>query len=354
MTDEKRKTLRLLLAGLACSESLGSTSEFVPQSEIPKLYATLKGKGWPLEKQVGGGAFGWKPNAMTDDGQQSMCLIRSYVECGKFDPEDVGKQLVAWLNSHPPDVGGTTARTLSALRSGTPWHQTGLDDFAKYPDAAANGSLMRNGVLAGLLVGKDLNLLFRSTVQHSIISHAHPLAVLTCAAHSWIISDELSEWGEGPTSDPDGWLDNFYEDWTAYVSNEDDPHVGKWLDTVGKAMQPAGEALTGAEWDPRKFNPFKTDFTGRAGFCLLTLQIGVWALHWSKMDDAFPVPAGFPAEVFERRGPWTIAWPAMVGNDSDTYGACAGCMVAAAHGSVPEAITEGLEALQAFDKLVSG
>ena len=240
---------------------------------------------------------------------------------------------------------------LGRLRDGAAWDEAGLLDYKSHPTNAANGSLMRNGILPGLLFGEELNLLFRATVQHSIITHANPLAVLCCAAHSWIIADELSEWGQGPTSDPDGWLDSFYDDWTAYVVGEDDPHVGKWLDTVRMAMQRAGEALSQADWNPHTFNPFKVDFGGRAGYCLLTLQIAVWALHWSKLDEPFPVPDGFPAEVFRKRGAWTIAWPSLVGHDSDTYGAVFGAMAAAAHGDVPHAMTEKLSALLAFDRL---
>ncbi len=115
MTDEQRKTLRLLLTGLASGDSLGSSAEFVPQSQIPALYAKLKAKGWPF-RQVGGGAFNWKPGSPTDDTDQAMCLVRSYVELGRFDPADVAKRLVAWLDSGPPDVGGTTARTLGRAR----------------------------------------------------------------------------------------------------------------------------------------------------------------------------------------------------------------------------------------------
>lgn len=352
MTEEHRKALRLLLAGLVAGEGLGSTSEFVHQSQIPALYAKLKHKGWPF-KQVGGGAFNWKPGEATDDGQQALCLVHSFVERGKFDPVDVAQRLVEWLNSGPRDVGGTTARTLGRIRDGAAWHEAGLLDYKHHPHNAANGSLMRNGVVPGILFGQDLNLLFRATVQHSIITHAHPLAVLCCAAHSWIIADQLSKWGQGPTSDPDGWLDAFYDDWTAYVAGEDDPYVGKWLDTVRMALQPAGEALTEADWEPHTFNPFNVDFGGRAGYCLLTLQIAVWALHWSKLDDPFPVPAGFPVDVFQKRGIWAIAWPAVVGHDSDTYGATSGSCLAAAHRDVPNPILQSLYALVEFDEITS-
>ena len=70
------------------------------------------------------------------------------------------------------------------------------------------------------------------------------------------------------------------------------------------------------------------------------------------VDEPFDVPEGFPAEIFARRGAWTLAWPAMIGNDSDTYGAVAGPMIAAAHKSIPATLTDGLEALTAFEDLL--
>jgi ADP-ribosylglycohydrolase len=350
MSTEQRGTLRLLLSGLAAGDSLGSTSEFVAQSQVPALYAKLRHEGWPFT-QVGGGAFGWELGAPTDDTDQALCLVRSFAELGRFDAADVGRRLVAWLDGGPRDVGGTTARTLGHLRSGTPWHEAGRREYDRSPTNAANGSLMRNGVLPGLLFGSGLRELFRATVHHSITTHYHPLPVVCCAAQSWVVADLLAKSRRGPTSDPDGWLDAFRGDWTNYLAGEDDPHVAAWAGRVGPGMSGAVEALRVAEWDHRAFDPFATDFGGRAGYCLLTLQIGVWALQWSVSDEPFPVPAGFPADVFGRRGGWAVAWLALLGHDSDTYGAVAGPMLAAARGAVPAELTEGLAALAAFDAM---
>lgn len=342
MTDEQKDTLRLLLAGLAAGEGVGSSVEFEPQYRIPKLYASLKAKGWPF-RQVGGGPFRWRPGQATDDGDQALCLVRSYA--------DVARRLVGWLDGGPPDVGGTTFRTLGRLRSGVPWHDAAHEDFLRNPANAANGSLMRNGVLPGICFGQDLDLLFRATVQHSIITHYAPLPVLCCEIQSWVIADLLGEWKQGPAHD-DAWLDHFYSDWNGYLEDEDDEQVRRWVDRTRDHFQAAGETIEAAAWTRDAFDPFETDFDGRAGYCLLTLQVGVWALQWSLTDDPFPVPAGFPAEVFERRGPWCVAWPAMVGHDTDTYGAVAGPILSAAHGEVPAELTAGLEAVAAIDALV--
>ena len=278
-----------------------------------------------------------------------MC---SYLELGRFDAADVGKRLVAWMESGPQDIGGTTSRALTRLSKSGSWHDASLFEYLFDSDNAPNGSLMCNGVLPALMIGKDLDELFRATVQLSIITHSHPLCVLVCAAHSWIIADELSGWEQGPCYSSD-WLDSFYEDWTSYIAGEDDPFVGEWLDNIREDTQAAGETLTEADWNPKSFNPFAIEFNGRDGYCLLTLQIAVWALLWSKSKDEFDVPHRFPAEVFARRGPWTLAWLAMLGRDADSYGAVAGPMLAAAHGAIPGCMLEGLQAAALFDELVS-
>ena len=93
------------------------------------------------------------------------------------------------------------------------------------------------------------------------------------------------------------------------------------------------------------FDAFEVSYAGRAGYCLLTLQIGVWALRWSVRGDPFPVPTGLPAAVFGRREGWTLAWVPLVGGDADTSGATAGPMIAAIH-RTPVELTDGLMPLQ--------
>ena len=69
-------------------------------------------------------------------------------------------------------------------------------------------------------------------------------------------------------------------------------------------------------------------------------------MHWSLREAPFPAPAGFPQEVFQRTGPFVLGWVAMIGHDSDTYGAAAGPLITAAYGELPTQLTEGLLALR--------
>lgn len=336
-----REHLRLLLSGLAAGDSLGSTSEFVHQSRIPDVYARYAPEGWPF-KQVGGGTFRWQPGEPTDDSEMAMAMVRSYLERGHFDPAHVAEQFVAWMKRGPKDIGGTTRRTLSRIAAGTPWHEGGLEDFRRNPANAANGSLMRNGIVLGL--ADSLDEAFEISLAHGVMTHYAPLPVLCCAAQTWIICRLL----EGDALLEGGWLHWFEDDFQEWLGNTKTEFVNVWLNNVSDgsgltALDEAWETLRAAEFHPDRFNPFETDFSIGQGYCLLTLQIGVWAAAWAQRESPFPnVPKGFPSEPFVRAGPWALSWVAMIGHDSDTYGATAGPIIAAACGEIPSELTERL------------
>ena len=337
--------LKLLLSGLATGDSLGSTSEFVDQSRVPEVYARYAPEGWPF-RQVGGGTFRWQSGEPTDDSEMAMAMVRSYLERGRFDAAHVAEQFVAWMQRGPKDIGGTTRRTLSRIAAGTPWHEGGLEDFRRNPRNAANGSLMRNGVVPGLASGLDEA--FEITLSHSVMTHYAPLPVLCCAAQTWIIWRLL----EGDGILEERWFDWFEDAFQDWLGRTNTPLVNTWLDNVQDAprlteLEEAWETLRAAEFHPDRFNPFQTDFSIGQGYCLLTLQIGVWAAAWAHREAPFPrVPEGFPTEPFARTGPWALSWVAMIGHDADTYGATAGPLIAAACGYIPDELTEELWAFQ--------
>lgn len=350
---------RRLLAGLAAGDALGVSSEFMGRTDVEKLYDKHRMKvprSWPFAL-VGGGPFGFGKGVGSDDTDMAWAMVKPVLETGGLvDPAGAAKEFLAWLDTSPRDVGSTTRMTVGALRN-KPWHESGYTAWLVNKFNAANGSLMRNGVIPGLVVGNDVNELFRATVSHSIITHYHPLPVLCCALHSWIIADEMSGWEHGPLSNDD-WFDDFFEDWNVYIHQEDDEEIGKWIDRTRGQFQEAGDLLHEADFDPDSFNPFQENYSGRSGYCLLTLQIGVWALEWSNrvgVDAVFDMPDGMPlTEEMQRetKDPFDIlAWVALIGHDSDTYGATAGPLLAAAHEEIPAYLTEGLDVLLKFDEL---
>jgi len=348
-------TLRLLLAGLATGDSLGSTSEFIPQTQVPRLYEDWRRRGWPF-RQVGGGSFGWDVGDPTDDTEMAWAMVASYIEKEfVFDPADIAERFVAWKASDPPDIGGTTQVALTNVQHGIPWHLGGRDMYDLTPRGAANGSLMRNGVIPAM--AESLDRSFELTIKHGIITHYGPLPVLCCAIQTWLIGRAFQ--GRCPCA-RGGWLGEFTRDWSNFLDGCSDSVVRRWLDYVARpgsgAYDSAWDLLEQATFAPEEIDPFAMSYDGREGYCLLTLQIAVWAAAVSELEGPLPTPEGFPAEPFdvpagEIAGWRAIAWIALIGHDSDTYGAAAGPLLAAMHGEPPVAMTEGLKVLDRFDRL---
>ncbi len=119
--------------GLAVGDALGTTVEFRPPGTFT-----------PMTDLVGGGTFGLKPGAWTDDTSMALCLAESLLERG-FDPTDQLARYVRWWKHGEWsstgscfDIGNAVSASLRRfLDSSAPW--CGDPD----PWSAGNGSLMR-------------------------------------------------------------------------------------------------------------------------------------------------------------------------------------------------------------------
>jgi ADP-ribosylglycohydrolase len=335
--------LRLLFLGLAAGDSLGSTSEFVRQEDMPELYNSVKASGWPF-RQIGGGSHGWAPGDPTDDTQMALCILRLFMEGRSFDPSRIAKEFINWANSRPMDIGISTSETLRICQNSANYWDGGYAYWVKNPKHAANGSLMRNGVIAGM--ADSLENAFEMTLKHGMITHYAPLPQICCLAQTYLLWELLS--GKSFT---DTWTAGFQKSLEGYLGTIRDAELISWFNEVSEDdhFAHAMDDFTSAQWNMGEFNPFNTYIRGNGGYCLLTLQIAVWCLHWSLRKDAPDVPESFPGEVLAAEGPSRLAWAAMVGHDADTYAATAGPLIAAAHSGLPSNITDGLKAMKIFE-----
>ncbi len=348
-----KEHLGMLFAGLAAGDSLGSTSEFTSREEVLSLYKKHSGDGWPFS-HVGGGYFNWRPGQPTDDTETAVRMVRSFIEHGSFNPDDLADRLVKWHKTDPGDVGTTTILGLGHIAEGAPWYEGGLRDFKRRPMNASNGSLLRNGIVPGM--ADSLDEAFRISLYHGIMTHYAPRPVLCCAAQTYLIWEFL----EGHNPFKSGWVHKkswpkkFREIWTKWFEkSQDDEYIAGWGKNVESELPKAWKALLETDFDPESFNPYVYSPKGGAGYVLTSLQLAVWATHWSLKREVFRVPEGYPGEVFEKRGQWVLGWLAMTGGDTDSYGSTAGPMIAAAHGSLPSEMTDGLEILDGFQDLLS-
>ena len=335
--------IKLLLSGIAAGDSLGSTSEFFSQDEIPELYNRLKGDGWPF-KQVGAGSLGLSPGDPTDDAEMALCIVRPFMESRKFDPAMIAREFVSWMKSGPKDIGNATYETLRTCEKSKNYWDGGLLFWRRQPRHAANGSLMRNGVVPAM--AETLDDAFSMTLKHGMITHYAPLPQVCCMAQTYLIWELLSG-----KSYSEGWQGRFEESLAHYFDGIQDPEVEQWLKEVKEAdhLDRAMDTFNRANWIMDEFNPFFLSIRGNGGYCLLTLQIALWALYWSLRKEVPEIPEGFPKDVFDAEGPSRLAWVAMIGHDADTYGATAGPLIAAAHSTLPSGMIEGLKVLQIFE-----
>jgi hypothetical protein len=350
--------LRLLLAGLAAGDSLGSTSEFADAAGVAAAYARHSAAGWPF-RQVGGGPFLWAPGDPMDATDMAMCVVRTVLKGGgRFDPAAVADAFAGWLRTGPRDVGGTTAHALRRRQAGVAWDACGRDGYRANPGNAANGSLMRNGVVAA--VAGDLDGAFRRTLWQAVVTLYDPLSLLCCGVQTWVLR-RLLDAGPGtgaaglPAGGPPAWAAAGAEAFAGWLGREADPAVRRWRDEVGDAAVARDrDTLAAADVSPA-FDPFDPRWRSVGhGYSVLTLQVALWALAWAAAGEPYPrVPPHLPAELFGRTGAGVLGWVALVGRDSDWYGATAGPLVAAALGGLPTDMTAGLTALSEFDGLTA-
>jgi ADP-ribosylglycohydrolase len=169
------------VVGLLVGDALGTPYEFHAASNIPPAGQIEYEPPAGFARAHGG----TPPGTWSDDGAQALCLLASLLECGRLDPDDLGRRLLRWyeegymaVDGRVFDVGSTTMQGLDALRAGTPALEAGpADEFAN-----GNGSLMRVLPLALWHRGGDAELAADAHAQ-SRVTHGHPRAQVCCALY---------------------------------------------------------------------------------------------------------------------------------------------------------------------------
>jgi len=256
---------------------------------------------------------------------------------GKFDGHLVVKHFLKWSNSNPKDIGNTTKKSLDIASKSGEWYAGGLACYNDNPGNAANGSVMRNGVVAALFPHENQEIeCLDATIMHGIITHFGPLPVLSCVLHTLVIRHALlrhenrAKISSAPKwEDIEAWMTH---SWTNYKKTTSNSVVKLWLSTIGdnKLKEAEGKFLEELK-DFENYNPFEQD-ESKTGYCVTVVKICLWALHWSFRSDHPPtIPSWLPPSIFQHHGFDTVMWVVCVGADADTYGATAGAVLAAYH-----------------------
>jgi ADP-ribosyl-[dinitrogen reductase] hydrolase len=178
--DESRA--RGILLGLACGDALGRPVEFRSAAQIRRKYGRLT-------EMFANGTHGQPAGTVTDDTDLALCIARSLVESGEFDPTDVGDRFVAWLDDGPFDVGLMTADAIRKLKQGAPWNEAGQRVWETRSEGsnAGNGSVMRCAPHA-IRFSDDWDRLEQVSRDSSRITHADPRCTAGCAVLNCTIS----------------------------------------------------------------------------------------------------------------------------------------------------------------------
>ena len=129
------------------------------------------------------------PGTWSDDGALMLCLLESLAEAGRFDPDDQARRMVAWLDDGHLAVDGRVfdvgIATRAALGRARGLLRRGISPAGRgesHEESASNGSLMRILPLALWHGGPDAELA-RLAMDHSALTHAHPLCRACCAIY---------------------------------------------------------------------------------------------------------------------------------------------------------------------------
>lgn len=169
------------LLGLLIGDALGVPYEFHAAEELPPREAI------EMEPPPGFARshLGTPPGTWSDDGAQSLALLASLLERGRFDPHDFAGRLVAWhgagdyaVDRRVFDCGLQTSLAIRALRLKIPPLEAGPAN----EENNGNGSLMRVLPLVLWHQGDEAALVADAHAQ-SRVTHGHVRSQVCCALY---------------------------------------------------------------------------------------------------------------------------------------------------------------------------
>jgi ADP-ribosyl-[dinitrogen reductase] hydrolase len=227
-----------------------------------------------------------------------LCIARSIVARGGFDPQDVASKFLGWFHSGAIGIGRTTRLALSELERGALWHEAGKAAHEKLGGlSAGNGSIMRCAPI-GLLHFQNREKLIEDSIQSSLITHFDPKACWGAAALNLAISQLVQGRREGLF---------------AYLEGVVEEPVVKEA-----VVEVAGMKLNGL---------------GTSAYVLDTLQAALWCF-WNTAS-------------FEQ----ALVTAVNLGGDTDTVGAVTGSLCGAYYG-LPEIPQRWLGVLQDREEIM--
>lgn len=180
--------------GALLGDALGVPHEFKSAADLPPRHAFTLAMPAEYKKSYSAIPYG----TWSDDGSQLLCLLESLeAGNGRLSLDDFASRLMAWYAHalHQAgglvfDCGGQTGYALRRLQRGIPPAEAALDQYTGAPDRLSNGngSLMRAlpVALSTTLWGLPAHEAVRTAIEQSRVTHAHPVALMTCAVFTQV------------------------------------------------------------------------------------------------------------------------------------------------------------------------
>src|SRR5690554_1108087 len=315
MTKQQIDKIKGLFFGQAIGDALGLGTEFLDKKQV-KLYYPDKLTSY---SQIIQDSFRkqWKQGKWTDDTDQFICILNSLLKTNTVDEHAFAKELYAWAQNSPVDIGITVNKVVSH------------PDFLKDPfkcskeiwedslrEEAANGAIMRTSIL-GAYEFWDYKKVILNTEKIAKVTHWDP----RCAGSSVIITLII-----------------------ANLLNEDRMLSLKEIVEIGDNYD--NRIIYHIEQSTdRDISNLYLDEEGIIGYTLLALSAGLWAYFHAKDFES-----GLISVINE-------------GGDADTNGCIAGSLLGTKFGynSIPKHLIDGLlnkelleEKFNQFIKLIDG
>jgi ADP-ribosyl-[dinitrogen reductase] hydrolase len=144
------------LHGVAIGDSLGAPFEFSRAS--PKIPYTGILTDTPVKVQFQYYSMIIEPCSITDDTEMSIQLLKSILECGKYDEDNAIKKYLDWANLKATPLGKNTRRLMKGITT-VKYFRKRQEKF-ETKTVESNGSLMR---CYPLLILKDLNSVLKAS-----------------------------------------------------------------------------------------------------------------------------------------------------------------------------------------------
>ena len=194
----------------------------------------------------------WAFGEQTDDTAQTVRVIDSINQLGKFDMEDITKRLVKWYDGGMGrGLGGTSALSLMLAEAGVVWQETGFKaidmgqvsfrskksgNLWKVSAIPSNGSLMRTTPV-GLYFSGSPEKIDMAAEDLSIVTHAFDACIDTCKLASQLIGKLAEGWSKDEAID---YVESQYpEIFNEAIStvNQDFAHTGGAYTSLGIALE---------------------------------------------------------------------------------------------------------------------